>query len=352
MAPHPHQDSTEVFLQFVKACASGKEPANLLVEKVWDRLRGFLMYEIRRRGLWNSPPTYLGVVGYPSWSDTALDELVTELFSYVFIDRLRHLMIRAQTWPDLTGLVRHLVRDFVSEIQRRHDRIGYRVFQTLRTSIQMAVDRGELFILDDDQRLRSSTTLAFSTRATLPEPALVDLREKVLAFTPELLPDLVVALGPGARIVKERLMQLILALRNAGVMTFQLGQIATPMQEHIRAAWSGIWHQEPLSNPLSKVIELDRTFEDRMRFEKLVDGVGKRLLAAKVSAKDRAYLQNLWGFLLLQADSAEENPSERRLAEFLGIPRARIAGLLETLRGFVRDCEFERPEGDFHPGVA
>ena len=36
---------------------------------VWEKLRSALIAEMKKRGLWNAPPGYLGIHGTASWTD-------------------------------------------------------------------------------------------------------------------------------------------------------------------------------------------------------------------------------------------------------------------------------------------
>src|SRR3954466_3960698 len=107
-----------VFTAFVVRGLRGERtPDADLFHDAWHGLRAALAGEMKKRGLWQSPPSYLGACGWESWdseapqgsgparAQSALGELVADCYAFVFVDRLQSLKRHLQDKPDIDGLV-------------------------------------------------------------------------------------------------------------------------------------------------------------------------------------------------------------------------------------------------------
>src|SRR4051794_25751711 len=63
---HPHP-MPSVFTAFVRSQQGEETPDADLLHDAWNGLQAALGAELKRRGLWQSPPCYLGVYGYDRW---------------------------------------------------------------------------------------------------------------------------------------------------------------------------------------------------------------------------------------------------------------------------------------------
>src|SRR5215470_14386258 len=102
----------QVFSDYVRLlAASGQAAQPRQVALVWAALRRALRAELRKRGLWMSSPSYLGIFGFARWSermaggraqaslgggavrarDDALEELTAGCYCFIFVQRLRSL---------------------------------------------------------------------------------------------------------------------------------------------------------------------------------------------------------------------------------------------------------------------
>ncbi len=122
-----------VFTRFVRSLnPQGKPPDEVGFDRVWQALRGLLHRELRQRGLWLLPPSYLGVDGWGHWTESAggradaLDELVADCYSFNFVQRIVSLRAQLQVKPNIEGLIYLNVGHFVHELQQRNDPLGTR----------------------------------------------------------------------------------------------------------------------------------------------------------------------------------------------------------------------------------
>ena len=75
----------EVFSDYVANLgANGEPPDAASYDEIRESVRSLLVVEMRRRSLWHAPPAFLGVSG-TSWGQGALDELVTDTYTFIFI---------------------------------------------------------------------------------------------------------------------------------------------------------------------------------------------------------------------------------------------------------------------------
>ena len=328
-------------------------------EELWGALRAALVVELRRRGLWESPPSYLGVCAAASWwagedgeGASALEELVADCYSFIFIDRLRALRAHLAIKPNVDGLVFLNVKHFVDERQREHDPLGFRVFDALRTAVQAAVEAGELAILRGDPRIRNDTVIGFSAGGCAIASPKADLFALVRQWNDTLLPDLVTAHGRGRLPVLGDLRRRLQDLRGHGIEAIRFKDLVDPMKSDVRARWAAILEREAIgieagerghgAAGVARFLAADRGLEDRERFRALVGCISAQVERWTDGETGHRDLHALWGFLRTWAvDAGEEEgvPSQRKLATLLGIPRERLPGLYGLLRRFAETCD-------------
>ncbi|RMH17474.1 MAG: hypothetical protein D6696_15675, partial [Acidobacteria bacterium] len=345
----------------------GEPPDAASFDEVWSALRGALIGELRRRGLWRLPPSYLGICGARRWREPAaeprfgtdaLDELVAECYAFVFVHRIASLRAQLRLKTNCDGLVFLNVRHFVLERQRRHDPLGSRVYAVLRGAVEAAVAAGELHRSPGDSPLTNHTVLTVGPAAGSPAPPAA-LAEIVAGWADDLLPELVTTRGKGHRRLEARLRTRLTGLADAGFGGFTFGEVLDPLRREVRRRWSAIFELargetgvEDGGDRLAEVVELafpDAGFEARESFARLVDCVSQRL-AAGVDPAQRDELRALWQALVgwaaergVAADgtplpAGDKPPSQRALARLLGIPRHRLPSLYEMLGKLIEHC--------------
>ena len=323
--------------------------------------------------MWESPPAYLGVFGGESWEpaggtgrESALEELLAECYSYVFISRLRSLQAQLKVKPNVEGLIVLNIRHFLHERQKEHDPIGSQVFEILQTAVQLAIAGGELRVLVGDEKVRNDTVLGFVRGLDVPGQGRGGIPALVVRWNDELLPDLITSRGRRQEEVARRLCERLPDLLRDGIGTFRFKDLVDPLKADVRARWAALLDLEQGElvpqmdgGPPVRVVGPDRGIEERQLFRKLVECVLKSLQRLQINEKTRGYLAVLWQFLRVQASEGieaqpasrlsrtltaelaagdEERPSLRQLAEQLRIPRERLPGLYQTLGDLVEWC--------------
>jgi hypothetical protein len=356
-----------VFTAFVRSQQGEETPDADLLHDAWNGLQAALGGELKRRGLWQSPPCYLGVYGHERWdaeetvgdpmshawcrtrpAQSALEELVTDCWAYVFTDRMRSLKLQLTEKENIDGLVLRNVKNFLHERQREHDPVGFRIFERLKEALADAIAREALYVLGGDPRIRNNTVLGFEPTTELRLPAL-DLGPTVVRWNDALLPGLVIARGKQEAAVLERLVQLLLDLPRHGVHLFRFKDLVDPLKSDARLRWAAFLAREdcegrvefsPDQIQVLRQVLPECAVESQQSFEHLTRWVSAAIGGLEIDARSHSYLATLWKYLQLQHGSpgteSEQGPlSHRQLGQLLHIPRERIPMLFTTLRQLV-----------------
>lgn len=346
------------FTRYVKDLGAGGEPSRESFDEMWEALRAALAHELKRCSLWTASPSFLGVYGWSSWreiddsggrQERALDELMTDVYSHVFLKRLARLTAQLKVKPEIDGLVFLYIRNFVHDRRKAHDPLGFRVFENLRIAVRQAIDDGELRVLEGDPKITSSTVLAFASQAAADEPAAAPAVHAIVdGWNGDLDPGMMTASGPERQALVERLRTRLSELEAEGIAVFRFRDLITPMKRETRSRWAAIFELEGGASISVESEDLNTTaataalpgepLETRDSFRKLSGRIAERLEQIDVPSKTRRYLRTLWTFLGSFAcdDRMDALPSNRKLSSLLEIPRERLPGLYNTLREVVR----------------
>jgi hypothetical protein len=394
--PRPGGGTPPVFTAFVRSLQGEETPDADLFHDAWQRLQALLASEMRRRGLWHSPPCYLGVFGADRWDAKeptgdpmaragcetggqvgALGELVADCYAFIFVDRLRSLKRQLVDKPDIDGLVLLNVRHFLHERQREHDPVGYQIFESVHTVVREAIEAGSLRVLAGDARVRNDTVLGFACTAGPASPA-ADIERLVASWNDTLLADLMGARSLRKETVHVRLRQRLLELPGHGVRAFQFKGLVDPLKQDARRRWAAMLCEGSTTRagarrragtPHTAAAQAERAVESRQSFEFLVRCVSAAIRRIEADVRTRAYLSELWQFLTLH-HAADDEPgacrtalaaeiggeagacpaarapeiggdgslSYRQLGQRLHIPRERLPLLFTTLRQLAARC--------------
>ena len=224
------------FTRFVAASAGTLAPTHF--DELWPQLRQALAREIRRRGLWQLPPVYLGIDGAAGWNDeSALDQLVTEAFRFVFIDRLSSLKTQLGARSEVDGLVLSALGHFVHDRQKTCDPVGYRAWETLVLATGQAVREGRLVVLGESDDLVRDSVLAGrpNLMSTVQAMTALELEDMVERRLEDLMPVIFVANGPSRQASIGRLAESL--GDTAAGRSLGFGELLDLFEEEIRARW-------------------------------------------------------------------------------------------------------------------
>ncbi|MCG8463070.1 MAG: hypothetical protein MI919_42855 [Holophagales bacterium] len=335
------------FTDFVRSLEPGRNPNQEILEALLQRLRGVVVLELKRRALWSLGPRCLGVFGHTSWQEAgAVEELVADCYCFVFLERLGSLYAQAQVRSDVDGLVFRSISNFFYDLQKKHDPLGFRLFEVLQRAVRLCCEEGHLHVVAGDPRVRSDTVLGFdmgTPSSAWPE----QLELRVQSWNDELLPGLVTARGRELEGLIERLAEKVegLGQGRAGVESFAFGRVLQALKAGARRRWNAIWsHSEgapaETDHGIAEEVSLRGSFEQREAFEKLVRCVDLSLERETPASKRSERLRRLWAFLRHQAieDGDPALVSRRRLSKLLDIPRDSLPGLLARLGKLIDAC--------------
>ena len=349
-----------VFTDYVRSLdAGGEPPAAEDFDRLWEELRKLLTRELKRRHLWTSPPSYLGIYGWQSWTEGpdagALEDLASDCYVFVFLDRLRSLRGQAAAKPDVEGLVALHVRNFLHTVQKKQDPLGYKVFDLLRSALRRLLDAGTLHVLGGAENVRNDTIFGFTTGENPAQPLEPFDERDVARLGDAILPAVVTSRRMTPEAV-ERLAARISELPARGVRVFRFRDLVDPLKADARSRWAKILEdsrgetaaqiEDEQGDKIVRLIAVtrpDTDFEDREAFDKLVECVDRGLRRLKLRARTREYLEKLWAFLQGYAHDVRSAtvPAHRQLSELLDIPRERFPELYETLAGLLEQCGVE-----------
>ncbi len=355
------------FSDFVRSLGPTGEPSDAALDELWTALRRRLRRVLQRRGLWDRPPSYLGLTDHSAWTtprtadrsgfpmadQDALDELTTDFYVEMFVKRLSNLRRYAARGDNLEKVIRLGAGQFIQERQRENDRLGYRLFHWLRAALAQAVTHGRLHILSGGVKIRNDTVFGFNPQAAIelaPDDALAAV---VRTWNDELLHDWVSARGPAVTALIGRLEDHLPGLRQTGIEVFGFKPLVDAFKRDVRdrfAVFLDDRHATISEDPL-------RPSEERQGIEELSTCVEAGLRGGGGQQRTRDKLLKLWQFLvafaltaadperargagaaLMAALQAEDLPSHRQLSRLLGIRHDRIPALLARIKEEVERC--------------
>lgn len=349
-----------IFTLYVRSLEPGTSSDPQQFAAMWEALRQALLRELRRRGLFAVSPACLGIYGAKSWFEAdALNELLADCYIFIFIKRLRRLKAQLEIKQNIEGLVFRNIRNFLYDVQKKHDPIGFRIFEMLQKAIQSCLDFGVLAVVEGREKINNDTYISFSSRkrdARGENATVSDLKNIAIAWNNHLLPDLVTARGREVPAIQTRLEQYLQTLPEEGITTFRFRDLVDAIKHDVQARWQAVWTVsqgstavvgDPAFPDLVKLVEPKLDYEERQSFDRLLLQVESEIENLKLRRKTRLYLGKLWIFLKNHAlgtlgGSASGKPragsllpSQRQLSRLLGIPREQINPLFGTLRSIV-----------------
>ncbi len=349
-----------VFTAFVRSLQGEETPDTDLFRDAWQSLQALLENELRKKGLWQSPPCYVGIYGAERWDGEegerahALGELVADCYAFIFVERLRSLKLQLLEKADIHGLVVLNVRHFLFERQREHDPVGYRLFEILQSLVQEAVAAGHLHVLAGDERVRNDTVLGFTAPAAgAPAPAAwvgaeaAHLERLVVRWNDALLGDLLGGRGHRQSAAVEDLRRRVLDLTAHGVQAFRFKDLLDPLKHDARVRWAALLangaappsrRRSRPAEPVARDLLPEGVAESRQSLQFLTRCVSVAIQRLETDSPNRDHLSALWQYLRSEHSDGEGLPSYRQLSRRLQIPRERLPGLLTALRQLTARC--------------
>lgn len=360
------------FTAYVRHLDEHGEPEPDAFDRVFGALAGALRAELRRRGLWTSPPSFLGVSGYAHWNEEgALDELTAVSYLFSFVTRLRSLIAQSRKRANVEGLVFRNVRNFVHERQRDADPLGYLAWERLHAAVEAALADGRLHVVDgagvgggdfSGDSLLAGDPADDPQGATDGDPA---RRRRALdaltaQWNAELLPELITARGTRRDEVVEELARRLPLIVDEGLAPLSFRLLLAAMRRDLRQRWAAMFWEargglapaeeaggdgEEGDGGFTRVLVLyhpplppDEEVAERQQARRLTDCVTRAVESEPGDPRTLGYLGTLWAFVRACTAADEQPPSQRKVSTALGIPRERLSGLYERLGEMLQRC--------------
>ncbi|MEE8525448.1 MAG: hypothetical protein V3T72_16040 [Thermoanaerobaculia bacterium] len=335
------------FTDYLHSLGPRGEPADTAAYEAARRLlEAELVREMMRRGLWSASPRYLGLPG-DQWRRELIAELVSDCYEEIFILRLGCLKNQLLVRGDVEGLITRAVRNFLHDLRKAHDPLGFRVYEILKAGVERLCEAGILRLASSTGKIHNSTVCAFARWRRGAAVAEVDLRSQVRAWNDDLWPELITANGRARRRVAERLDAHLASLAEDGIEAFRFGDLVVPMKTNVRHRWL----QDLVTS--SRDSHRGPDPESAPDLRRLRDQVLEKL--AREPDEERDELRRLWLFLWSYATGSSSSkaaakahrsgrpPSDLGLARELGLPRHRIPRLKERLGRLIQKQLFVAP---------
>lgn len=363
------------FTPYVAELCAGRTPTDARHSAIRQTLERGIRRELMQRSLWSVPPSYLGFYGDRDWFRKPrgpLEDLTTECYSAIFLERLQRLCAHLKLKPNIDGLVYRNIRNYIHDLQQRHDPLGTRIYQLVHGAVRDLLETGDLWVADGPEGVTNATLLAFSDSDAEVVGPMVEatLREQVGVWCEALMPTLVTTRGRGLTQLRDDIRARILTLPDAAIEAFHFRHLVQPFKQIARGRWGtaldteqgekgfaedpeeGAQAREPLTLP-------HNTFEDRQSFRHLLECVERELetLARSGDEARLAELRAVWDLLVAWAADhpeateaakppldPERLPSRRQVSRVLDLPRDRLPPLYDKLGALIQGCHA--------PGVA
>ncbi len=339
---------SSVFTDYARLLASGDLPDSASYSAICKSLRGPLVHKLRTRGLWDAPPSYLGVLGGTSWEqDDLLDELVSDCYIYIFVRRLPGLLRQLRIRSNIDGLVFRNIQNFLHDRQKKNDPLGFRVFVVLESALQQAVDARRLFILENGPKIRNDTVFGFNPWTQPGSIPSIGFGPHISRWNDDLMPDLIWARGKSRKKIESSLQDYVANLSDKGIEGFRFRDLIDPMKSDIRLR-SSILLREQSSSSSEEGEDLftfippvlpDADIATRQGFQALTHCLEQKIGQQKGQKKTRDRLRLLLALIMGRAQSGERTTlSNLAIASLLDFPKDSVRGLQRRLRGLADDC--------------
>ena len=288
-----------------------------------------LRERMSQRGLWKSKTNYLGYLSAGNWDQEAnlFEEIVFDCYVFAIAKRIRSLRNAMQRFDNIDGLVYRNINNFLTELQRTHDPIGYAVAQNLICALQDAIELG--VIIPDGLKkgkICNQTSFSFESSQMTDDPQLIS---KVLRNNQTWL-KLRLKLAKRNKRVQQQLCKLICAFKDAGIKYFRFKTLVNIMKNDVRASYLSVKIDEPQEEFYIDCDELNSIFQ--MWYLNIL----QRIAQANHQRRVRHNLKLIFMSRVQAITQFADIPSQSQLAKQLNVSVGTINADIKILREYAQ----------------
>jgi hypothetical protein len=305
-----------------------------------------LRSRLRRSGLQDHPPAFLGYPEFKTWPEAfqegdASASPTLDCYIEAIANRYGALMDQLRIKPNIDGLILLNIDRFILARQKKHDPIGYAVFKNAESSLQWMMETGQVKV--DNARgtqLRNASVVHFSEGAVRGSREQLETIIAGSAQWEQALPRQI-KIGEGAQ---KLLTACLLTFPSSGVGTFRLGDFLAVVKERVREihhlrnrpADSETAFDERGNENVRRIIRTVGKTPSYEEYRECFDALRRRMQEAigtlDVQERTREGIRCLFEELCRYADSDEDTPSWAEIARRLGARHSTLWDHLERLR--------------------
>lgn len=212
---------TTVFTDFVRNFETDSD----IHDHVNAAILKALKHVLHHRGLFYSSPSLLGYAG-SSWADEeVMSDLVFDCLQRSLVTRLRGLRGLLQKSGAIDGVVVLNIKNFVWEKQKKHDPVGYAVFQNLKAAAAHLVDADELRRLNAQDISAFNGNTVYSIKAASSEAVADKTQLKEVLLRSGLMFDGLQSFTTVGVKGQEILVETIKSLKGFGIASFSVNAL-------------------------------------------------------------------------------------------------------------------------------
>ena len=324
------------FATYIKNLDINNYPPKALLNGIAQILRS----NMRKRGLWNAPPVWLGYSDWENWNqDGAFNDLLLDCYLEVVVKRLDSLQNAIMKFDNIDGLIIRNVNNFLTDQQKSNNPINYGVAVNVKKAIQLAIESEKLIVqdLDKNGKIQDSTLLSFSstqTTSTTDEISLLDCLRRNKAWA-----EIRLKLARKSAGIQTKFCEIVCDLANCGIQSFVFKELHERVKTEVRQYNEHLNYQtSPIDDfkdeALLGVVELDITHEDWESWKSLVNQVEKRI-AQEPQKRVRERLEKIFREYVNYSKTDEPVPSQAEMARRLGIPSSTFSEDMKIIRAII-----------------
>jgi len=352
---------TSLIKQLEPNCWKPDHVFKALLETVYIALRA----EMKRRGLLNMPPVWLGdkYENWDSWKDPeAFEVLCIDCYVFSIIDPYDKLHAALKISDNIDGLIFLNIKYFVSNLQKKNDPVGHAVAQHAKQATQRAIEKG-IFTptgLNNKEEVDNQTLLTVSSS----NPSTTSEKEQILEIlynnsTNPTWKDIRLKLAGKDKTVQGPLCEIICQLTKSGISCFRFKALADAMKEDVRALkekdmaarknmaleiedW-GVEQIElekgDIQNILVPIVEADTAYEEYESFVEFVEQIRKAIDRLKYQQRVKERLHQEFTEIADAIERKDEILSQAELGRRLDISKATVSGDMKILGKLIQQIK-------------